>query len=209
MNIFNYVSIAGLISFIIAFFNKEHDKYNRNRERYFDCFLVKFYNSYRKNNNINLRKFYIKSFDYIDIYIPAYVNYLVEKKEYDKLKKVLLVDYYDFFPNTKNAIVQALLNLSNVFDFLYYLLILLILMILMAGLIIILGIMGIVYKAINIFEIEVLTSAFGLLLLLFICLKYFFYSYDMYTSSEKSIKKLINKKLDKFENLKEEIYYFK
>lgn len=83
----NYAIIAGIISFIITLFNKEHKKIEENQEEYFEKFLVVFLNKYRKNNNMNIRKFFYKNYSYLDVYIPPYVNYLIKNKEYNKLKK--------------------------------------------------------------------------------------------------------------------------
>lgn len=96
--------IAGVISFIITIFNKEHIRYEKNKEKYFNDFLIKFYNAYRNNRNINIKKFFNKNYSYLDNYIPTYVNYLIENREFDKLKKVLIVDYFCYYSSESNTV---------------------------------------------------------------------------------------------------------
>lgn len=207
MGIFNYISIAGIISFVIAFFNKEHDKYIKNREIYFDVFLVKFYDSYRRNPNFNMKKFYNKSFSYHDIYIPPYINYLLDNRKYDELKKVLLIDYYELFPSVNNVFKQAILNLINVIDFIYYLIIFLTLMILLAIMVLLFGVMGIIYKSINVYDISLLVLSLSIVTIILKSVLKYLKTNDIYTYNRKDITKIINKKIEKFKTISDNLYF--
>ncbi|AFM00767.1 hypothetical protein Desde_2432 [Desulfitobacterium dehalogenans ATCC 51507] len=72
--------IAGVISFIITFFNKEQVKYEKNKEKYFDDFLVRFYSAFRNNKNVNIKDFFYKNYSYHDNYIPTICKLLIGKE---------------------------------------------------------------------------------------------------------------------------------
>lgn len=112
--------IVGIISFMITFFNKEHVRYEKNKEKYFNNFLIDFYNAYRNNSNINIRKFFIKNYSYLDTYIPAYVRYLIEKKEFNKAKKVLVADYFFYYPSFRNTVKNIFYKIFNYTWFIEY-----------------------------------------------------------------------------------------
>lgn len=213
--------IIGIISFLITFFNKEHSKYEENKEKYFDDFLVKFYNVYRSNNNINIRKFFNKNYSYVDTYIPGYINYLLEKKEYNKLKKVLVVDYFCYYPSVRNSISAVLHKIFDRAWFIQYCILFLSTMIMgffTTSLIpmsideVIGRIKNTHYSSIGkipapIFMTVILFIMGLLTYVMKIIIDSAWIRNDMYTYDEKNIKKIITSKEKQYIKLKQRVYF--
>jgi len=209
VGILNYISIAGIIGYIVTSFSKEHDKFTRNREKYFEIFLVKFYDNYRKNPDINMGKFYSENYNYTDTYIPPYVNYLLENKEYDKLKEILIADYFKLFPSAKNIIAQATSNLLNLVDFLYFILMIFIISGITGLLILLLGVIGLTNQVIDANDfvtIIVFILIYGAIFKQSInSIK----KNNVYSFNTEQINKMVNEKIKYYESIKKEVYFLK
>lgn len=207
MGILNYISVAGIIGYVATSFNKEHDKFTKNKEKYFDNFLVKFYAYYRMNPDINIEKFYYENFNYDDIYIPPYITYLLENKLYDKLKKVIIADYFKSFPSAKNIITQAMSNLLNLVDFLYFILMIFIISGITGLLILLLSVIGLANQVIDANDFVTIII---FIIILGAILKKSVNSLNknnVYSFNEEQITKMVNEKIKYYNNLENEIYF--
>lgn len=192
MDIFNTISITTVIGFILSFFNVENKKYNENKEKYFTEFLVPFYKEYKINEDINYNLFISLFHDYNKVFIPQYIHILVSTGKYDKLKKVLLNDYVDLFPNKFNVFFTAWSNLGTAFNYIF----LLFIMILMAFLPFVL------ITAINETYFSKNLIVVGLYYLMFFLFLRESFSNDMYTFNSKRIDRMIDKKVKEFDKRK-------
>jgi hypothetical protein len=217
--------IAGVISFIITFFNKEHVRYGKNKEKYFDDFLIRFYNAYRNNNNVNIKRFFYKKYSYHDNYIPPYVNYLLENSEFDKLKKILIVDFLNYYPSIGNTIKAIFHKISKrVFFIEYCLVYILVLTIFIMGIILIPMCIDEIVGRINdthnsstiIYSLSIPVPLFliGSLIvmalftyLIKVLLDTSWIKKDMYTYERKYINKIIKAKEKEYNKLKDEVYF--
>lgn len=95
--------VGAIISFIIAYLDKGEKKYETLKDEYFEKVLVIFYKSYKKNSNINPVKFIKYRFIENQVFIPKYIYYLIENNDKEKLAKVLIVDYCNYYPNFNNS----------------------------------------------------------------------------------------------------------
>lgn len=98
MEILKTISVAGIISFLITLFNKEHDKYIKSKDEYFNSFLTIFYDKHKESKDFDVKKFYLENCSRSNSYIPPYVHFLIDKTDYKSLERILIVDYYDFYP---------------------------------------------------------------------------------------------------------------
>jgi hypothetical protein len=190
MEILKTISLAGLVSFILAFFDKEHKKYNENKEKYFQEFLLYFYQEFRSNNNVDHETFIKKYHSFDKIYIPRYVNLLIENKEYEKLTKVLLTDYVNLFPNKLNGFFIALENLEAAFNYIVAVIFMIALSLLPLYL----------FGSINQPQFwEALAVCLLYFFVFFILLKIIL-SDDMYSFNDKNINRFINIRIIEYEN---------
>ncbi|MEG2412583.1 MAG: hypothetical protein RSA29_17100 [Clostridium sp.] len=95
--------IGAIISFIIAYFDKGEKKYEDLKDQYFEKVLIVFYKNYKKNSDINPVKFMKHKFVENEVFIPKYIYYLIENNDKEKLAKVLIVDYCNYYPNFNNS----------------------------------------------------------------------------------------------------------
>lgn len=196
MEILKTISIAGIVSFILAFFNKEHKKYNENKERYFQEFLLPFYAEIKTNNNVEYESLIKKYHSFDKTYIPQYVNLLIENNEYEKLAKVLLTDYINLFPNKLNGFFIALENLDAAFNYVIAVFIMIMLSILPLYLI------GSInqpqfWEALMFFLLYFFAS--------FLFLKIIFTD-DMYSFNDKKINRFINTRIIEYENMNSNVF---
>lgn len=114
---FKVLTVLGAVfTFIIAYFDKEHKKNLDLKEEYFKNILVPYINKYRKNKKINPIKF-LKSKDEENIYfIPPYIFHLVDERNRVDLHKVLIEDYKENFPSSKNSIWKTFNRLDKIID---------------------------------------------------------------------------------------------
>lgn len=115
-------ALLGIITILGTYFNKEYDNYREFENDYFNELLRKYMIAYRKNKNINAIKYIRKNHNYSDVYIPSYINYLIETKNKEDLHKVLIVDYFEGINSEENIFRKTfhkILNLGKVLVLLF------------------------------------------------------------------------------------------
>lgn len=115
-------ALLGIITILGTYFNKEYDNYREFENDYFNELLRKYMIAYRKNKNINAIKYIRKNHNYSDVYIPSYINYLIEAKNKEDLHKVLIVDYFEEINSEENIFRKTfhkILNLGKVLVLLF------------------------------------------------------------------------------------------
>ncbi|WP_240259634.1 hypothetical protein [Clostridium perfringens] len=115
-------ALLGIITILGTYFNKEYDNYREFENDYFNELLRKYMIAYRKNKNINAIKYIRKNHNYSDVYIPSYINYLIEAKNKEDLHKVLIVDYFEGINSEENIFRKTfhkILNLGKVLVLLF------------------------------------------------------------------------------------------
>lgn len=207
MDALKYLNGVGIISFIIAVFDKERIAHADNKAKYFNEFLVKFYAAYRANNDFSMVDFF--KCNYCDIYIPPYVYYLFESGEYDKLRRVLIVDYYMAFPNEKNSIVHTFSKFVSFIDIIYY-------FIVVFGLIGSMFLISVVFvqalilkEQIDYFNLGVIGISIIIWAAIVLKMKKYFKSNDNYSYNKNIIDKIIKSKIKNYKNISEELYFIK
>lgn len=208
MSAFKYVNIVGIISFIIAVFDKERIAHAENKAKYFNEFLVKFYAEYRENNDdFNMKDFF--DCNYCNIYIPPYVYYLFEIGKYDELRQVLIVDYYIGFPNEKNSIVHTFAKCISFVDILYYFIIafgmlssIILTLVVFVQALILKEQMD--YPNLGIIGVSIFIYA-----MLVLKMKKYFKSNDNYSYKKDIIDKIIESKIKDYNNISKELYFIK
>ncbi|MFL0197292.1 hypothetical protein ACJDU8_17255 [Clostridium sp. WILCCON 0269] len=109
--------IVAIITFLITYFIKKEEKRDELEKSYFELLLVPYINEYKKNKNINSIKFINKRYTRENYYIPSYIFYLITNNNKQLLHKVLVIDYKNKFPNTKNTILHTLNEISTIVYF--------------------------------------------------------------------------------------------
>lgn len=206
MEILKTISIAGIVSFLITLFNKEHDKYIKNQDEYFNNVLAKFYEEYKKNKNIDIVKFYLSYCNYSNSYIPPYVHFLIDEKKYDALKRAFFVDYYDLYPSFNNIVYKTVIYFINIIDFLYSLSMILLIAVLIGIILLILGLVGFMNVIVDWKDLGVIF----IYALAFFGLFKFSVSYldknDIYSLNKERIIELINSKQNRYYKIIDKIY---
>ena len=104
-------TVIGLIITIYKVFLKN----TKRAERYHEDILKPFIKDYRKKKNVNVIKFLNKKAERDNDAIPKYIFYLKDKgkEKAEDLKKILLYDYSDIYPNDNNKILRLLEMISK------------------------------------------------------------------------------------------------
>lgn len=214
---FKVLTVLGAVfTFIIAYFDKEHKKSLDLKEEYFKNILVPYINRYRKNKNINSIKF-LKSKCKEDTYfIPPYLLYLIDENNKEDLHKVLIEDYKENFPNSKNSIWKTFGKLDKIFD----LISIIILGVLFAsiGILIINFILLLIIEVYNYTNLKEFILNDGLRYIIYIILSILALviftiisrnslKNDDYSSNKNVIKKFIDKKKNSYDKSKESNYF--
>lgn len=198
------IVISSIISFVIVLFIKDRE-YLKNKEMYFDKVLVPFYNEYKKNSQIDIDKFYLNNCSFSTPYIPAYVHYLIEREQFEILKTVFLLDYFDLYPNYINIIFKFILYFTV--KLICFSIFLLVFMLGTKLLITLLAVTGIITMLINIKELLIVVALGLILLMIIVYLASYLEKKDMYTLNREAIKKIISVKLKRFYRLANKVYY--
>lgn len=111
-------TVGAIIPLIVAYFNKEKIKNTKLKDEYFEKLLVPYISECKKDNDLSAVTFIKMRYSYNNFFIPTYIFKLVDNNETELLKKVLIVDYWDTYPNKENNIHNTLNNLSEIVDFL-------------------------------------------------------------------------------------------
>lgn len=85
---------------IIACFNKEQEKGEKLQDEYFKI-LTEYFEIKKANPYMNTLE-YIRKFKFKKCCIPSYIFYVADQNDEERLKKLLLVDYWDYYPNVVN-----------------------------------------------------------------------------------------------------------
>lgn len=220
-----YVLIAGILSFVVATFNKENQKYDKNKNKYFKMFLLPYFNScVVENNDVGL--FYdLKTRDKNNQYIPEYVHYLRRMNRNEDLNKVLIADYLNFYPSKKKSINKSMDTIFNITDIImYFISFIMILLLMTITAIIIPSFLSDLYGIINntsdssiifgrisvpvfVFFIIVSMSLLGLYIFLIKYLQKNISKKDIYTYDKKFIDKLIKERKKRYNKLKKNNIY--
>ena len=119
----NIQAIIALITSIIsvwgAIYKVALQKGHNREEAYYEQILKPFIVELHKNSNINPIKFLQKMAKRNNDNIPKYIFYLMDKKENEKLKKVIITDYLEFYHNDDNVMskVGRIINKVVVYGF--------------------------------------------------------------------------------------------
>ncbi len=111
--------IGGIAAFIITYFDKREETLNLLKQKYFDRVLCVYYCKYRKNSNINSVNFIKRNFEGNETFIPKYIFYLCDEKNKEDLNKILLVDYWKYYPNKTNVFnksINGLFDKGHIFE---------------------------------------------------------------------------------------------
>lgn len=113
---------AGIIAVLLVYFNKEHNKYEENTDKYYNKLLKPFFNQYLNNKDIDISDFNEDNERNCEVqdYLPPYIYFLIESKQLDKLKKILIVDYLGYYPSLKNIILRSCNNIFRRLNFITY-----------------------------------------------------------------------------------------
>lgn len=96
---------VSLIATLITLIRNTGFSKNYERERrYYEKVLMPFLEKYAKNSDFDIIKFCKNKIKRTDEDIPMYVIFLMDHREEDKLKKVLLLDYTKLYKNDINTV---------------------------------------------------------------------------------------------------------
>ncbi|NOW92351.1 uncharacterized protein YxeA [Clostridium beijerinckii] len=99
-------AVISIIIAIVACFNKEQEKGEELQEEYFKI-LIEYLEIKKVNPNIDVLE-YIRKFKFKKCCIPGYMYYLADQNDKDRLEKLLLTDYWDYYPNIVNSTNKVL-----------------------------------------------------------------------------------------------------
>ena len=80
---------------------------------YYNKVLVPFVIKYKKKSNIKPTKFLKSVVKRNNDNIPKYIFYLMEKEDDEKLKKVLIYDYFDIYNNDDNTMTRIMRGINR------------------------------------------------------------------------------------------------
>lgn len=110
--------ISALISVVVAIvacFNKAQQKGEGLQEEYFKI-LIEYFEIEKVDSNIDALE-YIRKFKYKKCCIPSYIYYVADQNDEEILKKLLVVDYWDNYPNVVNNTNKVLEKLDRLMYF--------------------------------------------------------------------------------------------
>lgn len=100
--------LSAILSFFCFYYRKEYNKLETWNDLYFRNVVAKFNLKYFYDKPIDIRKF-IKEQDLINKpYIPTYIMYLIKKQDYDKIKKILIIDYKKNYPTANSRMLPLM-----------------------------------------------------------------------------------------------------
>lgn len=120
------VLVTGSLAALKAAYELLFKSGRKRLDAYYEEFLKPFYVAYKKNKNINAVKFIKPLFKIDNDNIPKYILYLMEQKEAEKLKKVLLYDYYELYKNDDNNKIRICDGVLKGIDCMYFVLIMMV-----------------------------------------------------------------------------------
>lgn len=206
---FKVLAVIGtVLTFILTYFNKEHKRYTNLKDKYFKNILVPYINEYRKNKSINSIKFLKRNYKYDECFIPPYILYMVENYDKEDLHRVLIQDYKENFPSSKNCIWNTVNKISRIVDLITIFIFIILAMVLMlfifnVALIILMGLINhFIFKSSGIAENDLVIYIGVIIFCIFIMfgLRYIVQKGiildDEYSNKMKTINSNINKKMN-------------
>lgn len=206
MEILKTISVAGIISFLITLFSKEHDKYIKSKDEYFNSFLMIFYDKYKESKDFDVKKFYLENCSRSNSYIPPYVHFLIDKTDYKSLQRILIVDYYDLYPNYKNTILKTMTYFINIIDLLYCLFMILLIALIAAMILIILGMIGFMNSNISLQYFVILSLCTIIFFVMFKVSAFYLDKNDIYSLNKDRIVEIIDSKQKRYYKIIEKMY---
>lgn len=203
------VSIVGLVvsstGVLTAIYKIGFQRDNKRENTYYKQLLSPFICAYKKNRNINAIDFVKSNIKEDSDFIPKYVFLLMQEGEGEKLQKVLICDYCEFYQNEDNKvkkIMRIVLKAS-----IYTLILLALFMIFLGGKYFADGLIDIGQHLNDIFvkrQFEYLVNVrnglvfFGMsLVTMWVSL---FLNKDRYTLKKRKARKIINKEVKIYDN---------
>ena len=163
-------------------------------------------NRFFKDKSIDIVKFYSSYCNYSNSYIPPYVHFLIDEKEYDALKRIFIVDYYDLYPSYNNTIFKTVTYFINIIDFLYCLFLILLVVAVTGLVLLILGMIGFMNAFISLHDFTVLSIYTAIFFVMFKISASYLDKNDMYSLSKNRIAELINSKQRRYYKVLEKMY---
>ncbi|HBF6218081.1 TPA: hypothetical protein KRF17_003122 [Clostridioides difficile] len=223
-NIDDIIKILGVASVVIgaivAYFNRDKVKLDKSFDDYFEKFLLSYVKKYNKDGIIDTINFVKEKYIQGEYYIPSYVFYILKEKHNDdlnkkreELHKVLMFDYWNNYTNFKNTISKAFNQMFSSTIFVLYIFYLLLAgtSLVFLSLYFLLVIVDMPESLNVFFKSEDFKNLFGLAIIS--AISYFVqyllknkFSTDYYTIVKEDIEKIINKKLEGYENNKKKYY---
>lgn len=112
--------ITAAISLLITIY-KMVFKHNVGRSKaYYQDILIPFIDAYTKNNNIKPTRFLKNIAKRTNDNIPKYIFYLIDNKQDEKLKKVLIYDYFDIYHNDDNTMRKITKGIQKVLSYILF-----------------------------------------------------------------------------------------
>lgn len=212
----NIIALIGLaftaIAALLTYFNKKNTELEKKCDEYAE-FLIRFFKLLKLVPNLDIID-YISYFKFKNTSIPPYIFYLCDKRKIKKLKKVLKVDYFIYYPNVTNSIDRSFDWFCKLSYFIYYL---------FASFFPVFFIVNLLYtfnKDVNLGDFSflviiicyVILTIFALVFSIFILylvnssLQNVCYTFDPYTTNKSFIKKKIKSKVKKYDKNKYKYY---
>ncbi len=190
--------ISAVIGVITTIYKMLLKKDVKRIERYYEEILKPFIIDYHKDENVNVIKFLDDKAERGNDAIPKYIFYLIDndKEKSEDLKKVLLYDYIDIYPNDNNRMLRLMEMISKFWAFVIFAI---------SFSAFLYGVVSFLFSLILFLQFfsENMRQAFELFGLSIICIIIFgvgiqmigLLNEDMYTLKEKKIQKMIQRKI--------------
>ncbi len=206
-------------STVLTLLYKTGYKNIRKRENdYYNNVLKPIVETIKSNNNVNITKSLGKIVKFSDDSVPKYIFYLMSQSENEKLKKVLIYDYFDIYDCEENLISNVLKFFKKIMVYIFIFLSILLAVVFAfnfsshISLVIFTSIKESKLDTFNIKELLQSLQLFVLdFLLLFIsvfslyCAK--FSNTYMYTFKKKRIENIVKKKVKKYNKIMDNFFY--
>jgi len=116
--------LASVIFAIITSFNKQQETGELLQDEYFKTILLAYYEVRKVRPDINAIE-YINKFKFKKYCIPSYIYYVADQDDEEKLRKLLLVDYWDNYPTIINNTNKVMDKFFKIVYFLFNILLML------------------------------------------------------------------------------------
>lgn len=115
--------IVATIGATTTIFNIFFKGERRRKQAYYDRLLRPFFVAYKKNSSIDAKEFVENNVERDDDDVPKYIFYLVDTQTCeDDLKKVMIDDYFNLYPNEYNKKRSLFQTVHKLIDYVMFLL---------------------------------------------------------------------------------------